>query len=171
MPLATYEDANGHLDGTKISFVSDADAEPEAREADRIVKSKLGDIFPDYVALWDISVDPQVEPELVPGLVNEAAALLMASYRYANRYSEDELNENDYAARLERRALQILEDIRSGKAVLFDVTYGITTEESYGLERDDFWPNDDYTPEYVENQKTLDPRLQPKRVFSMDRDI
>lgn len=171
MPLATYEDANGHLDGTKIKFVSDVDAAPESREADRIVRSKLGDIFPDYVNLWDISVVPQEEPAQVPGLVNEAAALLMASYRYASRYSEDDLNENDYAARLEKRALGILQDIRDGKAVLFDVTYGVTTEEAYGLESDDFWPNDSYTPEYVETQRTLDPRLQPKRSFAMDRDL
>lgn len=169
MPLATFEDANTHLDETKISFVDDADAAPEAREADNIVRSKLGDIFPDQVAHWiDTLPDPVGDALITPNLVREAASLLMASYRYAKRYSEDELNENDYAARLEKRAMRILEDIRNGTAILWDVDYGLTTEAAYSLEQEDFYPNDTYTPESVELD-IADPRLQPKRSFSMDR--
>jgi hypothetical protein len=171
VPLASYEEANSHLDGTKIAFESEEDAENEAREADRIVRGALADTFPEQVGYWVHELpEPVLEALITPELVRLVASLLMASYKYSMHYSEDDLGENDYSARLEKRAMKILKDIQSGDAVLWDVEYGPTIADSYTLEQEDFWPNDTYTEEYVRQQEELqEAGLGPARKFSMDQ--
>lgn len=173
MSLASYEDANAHLDETKIGFASAADAEDKARSADAIVKAKLGDRFPDYVALWSDTVPNPNPNELIatPALVREAASLLMAAFLYEERYSEETLDDNDYAARLQKRAMFLLDGIADGSLILWDVDYGQDANNTARLEREDFWPNDTYTPELVALERSLGSDLSPRRMFGMDADF
>jgi hypothetical protein len=52
MTLALYSDANSWLDGTKIRFENEEDAEPERSEAETITKAALIDLYPDHVLLF-----------------------------------------------------------------------------------------------------------------------
>lgn len=133
MPLATAEDANGWLDGTKLAFADDNDAADDADNADTIVRAHLSGVYPDGVDTWDI------ESNNVPDTIKEIASLLMASYKYAKVYSEDVESESSYAARLESRAMRLLDDLKTGVIVLHD------SEESSGIafDDDDFHPSDD----------------------------
>lgn len=165
--LASYQDANTHLDETKLSFVDEADAADEASEAFEVIAARIGGLWPEYIETWDHNPDPG--EEATPSVVRTIASLLMASYRYAKAYSEESLTENDYSARLEKRALALLDGVANGTIVLWDKDYPVTDASTFNSA--DFWPNDSYTPEYVEFQKELEPELQPKRAFSMDREF
>jgi hypothetical protein len=88
MTLALYSDANSWLDGTKIRFENEDDAEPERSEAETIAKGALVDLYEDHINLWTTDI-PLVPPqETVPDLIRTIVSLLMAAYRYQRRYSE-----------------------------------------------------------------------------------
>jgi len=92
MTLALYSDANSWLDGTKIRFENEEDAEPERSEAETITKAALIDLYPDHVLLWT-TTDPLVPPaEAVPDLVRTIVSLLMAAYRYLRSGSRRSCN-------------------------------------------------------------------------------
>jgi hypothetical protein len=166
MPLATYTDANKHLDENKLKFTSENEAEPEAQEADRIVRAKLGDLFPDQVNEWAFNSDDFPTPEII----KEAASLLMASYRYAKRYSEATLGSNPYADRLEARAMFLLNGILDGSIDLTDVDYDSDNEPGFG--QADFWPNNSTTvgaAAYEETVHSLFPETAPSRAFDVGK--
>lgn len=173
MPLASFEDANAHLDGTKISFADEEDALEEATSADREVKAALGDRFPDHVGLWADS--PSGDEIDTPELVREAASLLMASKLYEKKYSEESVDSpNVYAQTLRMRAEKLLAAIADGSMILWDVDYGSIVATSNSLEQEDFWPNDTYTREKIKFEQDLlnDPDsrdLQPTHAFGMDQ--
>src|SRR5437879_6554473 len=122
MALASYVDSNTWLDGTKISFANDDDAAPESIAADRIVTSALRVVYPDNVDLW-------TAPTNTPGLVTDIAAMLMASFRYAKIYSEEALNESDYSARLEARAMTLIKGLQDGTLQLEGIVSGTEAQE------------------------------------------
>jgi hypothetical protein len=127
---ASYSDANAWVDETKIKFIDDTDAAPEAQNAEKIINASLVPIYgATVVATWSTAT---------PTLVNEIAALLMASFRYAKKYSEEGLNPSDYAQRLEDRALSMLAGLQDGSMVLVD--YPNETSLTAFTESD-FYPN------------------------------
>lgn len=144
--LADFDDANAWLDGTKLAFVDDTDAAPEADNADNLVRGFLKPLFGDPVDDW---VHDGTGATLTPKLVKDIASMLMASYRYAKVYSEDVIPEADYAARLEARAMSLLNMLKTGELVLAD------TELVSGtlFEQDDFWPNDTTAVTEIEDDR------------------
>jgi hypothetical protein len=162
--LATFQDANAHLDGTKLSFADDANAAPEALEADRIVRGRLANRFPDQANLWHWDDDDLPTPELI----REAASLLMASYRYNKVYSEITVTPNKYAIRLENRANMILDGIVSGLLILVDVPYGLEADTEFTSAN--FWPNNSstmYAEEIERRMAEAYPEFQSTRRFTM----
>jgi hypothetical protein len=161
--LASFADANDHLDGTKISFLNDDDASPEAKDADVYVLGRLSSVYPDHATLWT-AVDPLVPPaEATPGLVRLAASLLMASYRYAKKYSEETQTPNPYSERLKARADEILNGLVGGTLTLYDEDYASSSQ----FFEADFWPND--TTVVVEDSGVGMHLGDPDRRFSIDR--
>ena len=172
-PLASYQDANGHLDEVKISFVDQADATKEADEAYKTIAAKIGGLWPEHIELWDITPDLLAGEEEPPQVVNLIASLLMASYRYAKRYSEEELGESDFSARLEKRALGLLDGLVDGSVILWDKDYATGNDANAPVSAD-VWPNDSYTKAHVAFEKEnalIAPELQEQRAFSMDMDL
>ncbi len=141
MALASFEDANEWLDENKIQFLNEDDARQEANNADNIVRSWLAGNWPEYVNLW--AHNAGLADNVTPAVVKEAASLLMASYRYAKRYSEESFAGSDYAQRLERRAVEMLAQLKQGELVLWDKTYGQDIFSTYSIEPGDFFPNGD----------------------------
>src|SRR6266508_3743875 len=144
MTLASFDEGNEHLDGTKLRFTdaNDQNFKDAAAEADPLVKAALYDLYPDRVNLW-IDELPVPNPnllELTPALVRQIASLLYAAYFYAKKYSEETLDENSYAAKLEQRASAIILGLTDGTYQLFDaLDYQSLLQ---GLQAADFWPND-----------------------------
>jgi hypothetical protein len=135
--LATYTEANHWLDQNKLKFTDAQDAVPEATNADRYIRAKLADSFTAAIVNgWDES--PTGAETATPALVRMIAAMLMASFRYAKKYSEETLDENDYSARLKQDADELLDQIASGELVLFDTT--LVQVDIFA--QADFWPND-----------------------------
>lgn len=132
MPLASFDDANQWLDNNKLKFVDDGDAEPEANNAENIIKGILFAEFSDLVPLW-------TTPETTPVMVREIASLLMAAYRYARKYSEQTPKTSSYAAWLEDKAMLLLTGIADGTIKLVDVS---PLPVGSAFQQDDFWPND-----------------------------
>jgi hypothetical protein len=138
--LAGFQDANRWLDGTKIKFETIHDADAEATEADSVVKAALAGLYPDHINLW-IETLPDSNPdglEETPDLVRTVASLLMASYRYAKKYSEEILSPSSYALALEAKAMSFLNRLRDGSMSLADESYISELQ----FQSSNFWPND-----------------------------
>lgn len=168
MSLASHEDANAWLDGVKLSFPSQAAAASIADNADNVVKSYLASTYPAYVNTWDVA--PGAGQEATPQVVREAAAMLMAAYYYALKYSEETLDDNDYAAKTERRAIKLLENIRDGLVSLWDKSYGLDVSNQLNLAEDDFYPDDKAVVEkdiYDAHDESVRTEFVPDRKFSM----
>lgn len=167
MTLALYSDANSWLDGTKIRFENEDDAEPERSEAETIVKAVLIDLYPTHVNHW--TTDSPLDPgeETVPDLVRTIVSLLMAAYRYQRRYSEETMTPSTFAQGLEARAMGLLSDLRTGNASLTDPDTGddLISELTFG--EGDFWPNDTTVVETGSQLIGVD-EGDPLRFFKMD---
>lgn len=135
MTLATFSDANVHLDGKKIEFLNAEDAAPYAGAADDIVRGALFDRYGDVVSDWDESGTPSE----TPGLVRRAAAFLMAHFKYASVYSEETQDPNSYAVRLRQEAMAILDGLAAGTLELIDYT---PPEGDSVVNQPSFWPDD-----------------------------
>lgn len=162
--LATFADANRWLDKTKVKFENDADAEDELAQATPIVRASIADLYPDDLDTWDVTTPP-----VVPELIREVTAMLMAAYRYQERYSEETLLQSTFAMSLERRAIAILKGLRDGTLSLAD--YPDLTNESRLL-ADDYWPNESTTVG-LEDHSFLDlgfTTTDKLRAFSMKKD-
>jgi hypothetical protein len=167
MTLALYSDANSWLDGTKIRFENEDDAEPERSEAETITTAALIDLYPDHALLWTTD-SPLVPPqETVPDLVRTIVSLLMAAYRYQRRYSEEVMTPSTFAQGLEDRAMRLLDALRSGNASLTDPDTGedLVSELTFG--EGDFWPNDKTVVETGSLLIGVE-EGDPLRFFSMD---
>jgi hypothetical protein len=142
--LAAFSDGNESLDGTKLSFTdaNDENFKAAAAVVDPLIKGALYDLYPAHVGLW-IETLPISNPnnlELSPALVRVIAGMLYAAQYYAKKYSEETLDGNDYAARLEAKALAVITGLLDGTYQLYDeLSYQAATQ---GLQQDDFWPND-----------------------------
>lgn len=134
MSLATFSDANVHLDGKKIEFLNEEDAAADAIAADRLVKGYLFDAFGADVNQWDATG----VPANTPGIVREAAAFLMAHFKYARTYSEETQSANSYARWLRREAQDILNGLADGSLELAD------TPSLQDVRQPGFFPDAEY---------------------------
>jgi hypothetical protein len=142
MTLALYSDANSWLDGTKIRFENEDDAEPERSEAETITKGALVDLYEDHINLWTTTT-PLVPPaETVPDLVRTIVSLLMAAYRYQRRYSEETMSPSTFAQGLEERAMDLIRALRTNNASLTDPDTGDDIVSGIAIDSGNFWPND-----------------------------
>jgi hypothetical protein len=147
MPLASADDANRLLDGTKIRFANESNAADEQTRADRIIRAALYDLFPDEVDTWDVDT-------FVPGLVKEIASMFMAGFRYNRIYSQETLGSNSYGRGLVNDAEQLLEDIREGRKTLVDVPVVVDVTGS---------------PSFYPNDQTVDlDNFEPLRFFNVE---
>jgi hypothetical protein len=156
--LATFEDANVHLDGKKIEFLNEEDATGEALATDRYIRGILGSAFGNEIVIdWDS--DPSGGQSATPELVRQAAAFLMAHYRYSKIYSEEALAQNGYAMYLKTQADAILMGLVDGTLELVDVPGGSGTTD---VSQPSFFPDDSYVD--------LD-TLEPIRMFSVEQEF
>ena len=139
MSLATYAQANTHLDGTKIAFDNEEEAAPIADVADKTVKGMIARLYTDYFENWTSDTTPTLPQETTPEIIALAASYLMASYLYSEKYSEETLDGNDYAARLEARAMVILNGLLNKTFTLYDKPDYVLIESLSGSS---FYPND-----------------------------
>lgn len=170
MSIASYEDANQWLDGTKLVLADQEEASSVADNADTVVQSYLGAVFPDHVLLWDF--DPSGDQEASPKVVREAASLLMASYYYSQKYSGETRGESDYATELEDRAIYLLQELQEGNIVLTDTEYGAVDRDRQTLQQSDFWPNDLDVIEkvvYTDHDESVSIEYVENRKFTMDQ--
>lgn len=167
MVLALYSDANSWLDGTKIRFENEDDAEPERSEAETITKGALVDLYPDHIDLWTLD-DPLVPPaERVPDLITTIVSLLMAAYRYQRRYSEETMSPSTFAQGLEERAWELIRALRTGNASLTDPDTGDDIISATAIDSGNFWPNDSTV--VPPGSKLIGVNeMDPLRFFNMD---
>jgi hypothetical protein len=167
MTLALYSDANSWLDGTKIRFENEDDAEPERSEAETIAKGALVDLYEDHINLWTTDI-PLVPPqETVPDLIRTIVSLLMAAYRYQRRYSEETMSPSTFAQGLEERAMDLIRALRTNNASLTDPDTGDDIVSGIAIDSDNFWPNDKTVVEMDSNLVGVDSG-DPLRFFNMD---
>lgn len=136
MTLASYLDANNHLDENKIGFANEADAAEIGTATDRYVRGRLMGVYGSQVTTW--AVDPQGDQVDTPELVREITGMLMAAELYDQKYAEETELTSKHANRLRRMADDMLTQLSVGDLVLVEVDVTAGTIFS----QDDFWPND-----------------------------
>lgn len=137
MALASIDDINVHLPLDKMR-VDTADYSPLQTDAERIIRGYLAGYFtPTTLGKWD-------EPDNTPGLIRSIAGRFVASFYYRKRYSEDSLDDPEYAQNKYNEAMELLKGILNGTITLEEVTVDYPTTDR--LSTSDFYPNDS-TPE------------------------
>jgi len=154
--LATFNDANRHLDGDKLKFPTAHDAEPEATSVGNEIRGALYGVYGEQVELWD--AEPTGSLVAAPQLVREIAGMLMAANRYEKMYALEDDVTSTHGSRLRRRAEAMILQLRVGDLVLVeaDIVSGVAWSES------DFWPN---------STSVIEGTVQPARRFWMDMEF
>lgn len=148
--IASYEDANRYLDETKLRYANNDEAAKEGIGVDAEIRAALADIFGTTVSIWEDNTTS-------PAIIVEIAAMKMAASKYEKSYSEETLGDNDYSARLRKRADALILGLRQGTISLSDTP---EVSSTYVWSEDDFWPNDTYV---------FEDTLEPDRKFTMDQ--
>jgi hypothetical protein len=135
MPLATIDDANLHLPIDKV-VVDTAEFDETQLDAERIVRGYLANYYPaTTMSLW-------VDPENTPGLIRSITGRLMAAFVYRKRYSEDSLDDPEYAQNKYNEAISLLQGIQNSTIVV----EGVEEPTTDRLTSADFWPNSTTVP-------------------------
>ena len=130
MPFADLDDINVHLPEDKLE-VDEAQYAPLQLDAERIVRGTLAGFIPAAtLATW-------TTPNATPGQVRAIAGRLVAAFQYRKRYSEDSLDDPEYAQNKYNEAMLMLVAITTGAMILDGVDISVTT----GLGELDFFPN------------------------------
>lgn len=133
--FASEDDINVHLPLDKIQ-VDSARYTLLELDAQRIVRGYLaGYIDAATIATW---VDPSSTPELIRAI----AGRLVAAFYYRERYSEDSLDDPQFAIVKYQEAIAWLVAIQMGT-----MDIGTTVDGGLTLEESDFYPNDTVTDE------------------------
>jgi hypothetical protein len=129
--FASLDDVNMHLPTDKLEM-----EEPELAlfglDADRIIRGYLAGVIPaTTLAAW---IDPQTTPEIIRAI----AGRFIAAFWYRERYSEDSLDDPEYAQFKYNEAMSLLQGVISGSVIMVEVPdIGIGVHFS----SDDFYPN------------------------------
>ena len=118
MALADLDDINEFLPQDKLTATDGNDAIMRFQiDVDRTIKGYLASVY--SLATLQGWADPDSTPAFIRGI----AGRLIAAYWYSVRTSEDVPDWNKtYPQRVYNEAMQMLNDIRTGKVVLTDVT-------------------------------------------------
>jgi hypothetical protein len=135
MTLVDENDINVHLPEDKLV----ADAEPLLDEIyediERIIRGNLaGQIDSSEMATW-------LTPDTTPKLIRAIGGRLGAAFIYRRRYSEDSLDDPEYAQFKYNEAMMMIQGIIDGTLVLEEVPL----EVGLALTTDMFYPNDPLT--------------------------
>jgi hypothetical protein len=141
MPFATLDDVNMHLPTDKLEMKEPA-LDLMGPDAERIIRGYLARVYSGVtIAGW---TDPTItDPETVgyvPELVRAIAGRFIAAFYYRERYSEDSLDDPQYAQVKYNEAMALLNQIVCGEVKLWDVVEQPETDLSFTAA--DFFPND-----------------------------
>jgi hypothetical protein len=132
VPLASLEDINLHLPEDKTA-VDTSEYEEYQLDAERIVRGTLAGVIDRTVlASW-------LTPDDTPGLIRGIVGRLVAAFTYRKQYSEDSLEDPEFAQNKYNEAMAYLEAIVDGKMVLEEVeTVGVASGH---VASTDYFPN------------------------------
>jgi hypothetical protein len=141
MAYATLDDVNMHLPTDKLEMQSPTLALVGV-DAVRIIRGYLANVYSAAtLAGWtDPSETDSDVVGYVPQLIRAIAGRFIAAFWYRERYSEDSLDDPQYAQRKYDEAMALLMGVVNGTIILDDVAE--EPETSTGLTSDDFFPND-----------------------------
>ena len=136
MPLVDDTDINVHLPEDKLTAESAAgDLEAVKEDAERVIRGYLaGYISAAEMATW-------TTPGTTPGTIRAIGGRLCAAFIYRLRYSEDSLDDPEYAQNKYNEAMALIQGIING-TITVD---GIDPSETNALTTDMFYPNDPNT--------------------------
>lgn len=142
MPLATDDDVQVHLPDDKILVANIDNYEDLQIDAERIIKGYLSGVYsPTTLAGWtDPSLSLSTSPGYVPELIRAIAGRFIAAFTYRRYYSEDSLDNPQYAQTKYDEAMEMLRGVVSGAVTLIDEDEVVDTGGR--LTSADFWPND-----------------------------
>lgn len=137
MPIVSDEDIQVQLpaDKLRVEAIPD-DLEAVKEDAERVIRGTLATAFSStLLASW-------ITPETTPSQIRAVAGRLCAALIYRVRYSEDDLDDPEFAQVKYNEAMNMLAQILSGDIILDDV------DEVTGTQFDNtfFWPNDTTDP-------------------------
>lgn len=140
--LASLSDINTHLpvdklDAESVDELTVSSIDLFEIDVDRLIRGYLSGVYtPATLAVWD-------SPANTPDYIRSIAGRLIASFWYAQRYSEDIESENHFAQGLYIEGMGMLDCVRTGEVILpTDVTPNAGTQFS----EDFFQPNSKSTP-------------------------
>lgn len=135
MPIIDDDDINVHLPQDKLTAESAAGDLAEVKEdADRIIRGTLaGYVDAAAMALW-------TTPAATPKLIRAIGGRLAAAFIYRLRYSEDSLDDPQYAQFKYDEAMKLLQGIINGTVTLEELP-----DQGIQLTEDMFFPNDPNT--------------------------
>lgn len=136
--ISNASDAQTWLDNSKVT-ITDGDDTAEQNAAEQLVRAYLANVVDaTTLASWNIAT-----PTSVPGIVRQIGGKLVASFRLRKLYSEGSVTRGvlPYAQVLYNEAMQTINDIITGKAMLYDVAPGATVEDNHINSNAFFWPN------------------------------
>ena|SRR6266566_6334867 len=140
MAFATLDDVNMHLPADKLEM-----KQPTLGlvgvDAERIIRGYLANVYTAVtLAGWtDPTETDPTSPGYVPRLIKAIAGRFIAAFYYRERYSEDSLDDSQYAQIKYNEAMALINGIIAGTITLDDVIEEPNTGEGYSAE--DFYPN------------------------------
>ena len=146
MALVDNSDIQVHLPTDKLDITEIPDDLDKVKvDVERIIRGYLAGVFtPATLAAW---VSPSATPELIRAIGGRLAAALI----YRTRYSEDTVDDPEFAQVKYADGMAMLNGIISGALTIEE----ITTDTATLLNPDFFWPNN----------STADPK------FTMDMEL
>lgn len=141
MPFATLDDVNMHLPTDKLEM-KQPKLDLMGIDAERIIRGYLSNVFtPLILAGWtDPEEDDPAVAGYVPELIKSIAGRFIAAFYYRERYSEDSLDDPQYAQMKYDEAMGFINQLIAGTIALVDVDLVATSTSD--LTSDDFYPND-----------------------------
>lgn len=130
MAIVNDDDVQVHLpvDKLKIEEIPDDLAKCKL-DTERIVRGYLAGVIPAAtMALW-------IDPDDVPEVIRAAAGRLCAALIYRTRYSEQSLDDPQFAQNKYNEAMAMLQGIIDG-SIIVDGVVTVQFDNTY------FWPND-----------------------------
>jgi hypothetical protein len=141
--ISNASDASPWLDQVKVTM-SDGDDTYEQNAAETIVRAYLaGRVDATTMAAWNIA-----SPSSIPLLIRQIGGQLAAAFRMRKLYSEGSVQRGvmTYGQQMYTEAMQKLNDIITGKAILYDVSSTAVIDDNHITSANYFYPNDSTVP-------------------------
>lgn len=141
--ISNASDAQPWLDSVKVTM-TDGDDTAEQNAAEQIVRAYLsGKIDATTMAAWNIAT-----PSSIPAFIRQIGGQLAAAFRLRKLYSEGSVQRGvmAYGQQMYMEAMSKINDIISGKAVLYDVSSTAVIDDNHITTNEFFSPNDNTNP-------------------------